>query len=173
MTWLQSIFVAALSFGLIGCTSTPIEQTYPQPVSISELHSSPLKYYGMIIAVAGYLNGAETRLFLTAEHRGIEDWPNSISVGVSYKDEELEKSDYPNTGCNEQFVVVYGRWGEHWVGPTNNWPDRHMVRDIYQIAGMKRVEDWGRGPHRLTCWHNKEADPISEIMKKHHAIGSL
>ena len=173
MRLLQLIFAGFLALGLIGCGSTPSLQTYPQPVSMIDLRESPAKYDGMIIAVSGYLNGRENRLYLTTEHRGIEDWTNSIVVSVSYKDEEREMSQYPSTRCNEQFVVVYGRWKEEWadsIDSIEGWSFQYILSDVFQIADMKRVEDWGRGPPRGSCWHNIKADPIKDIMNKYHTI---
>ena len=178
MGLLQLIFVGLLALGLIGCGSTPSLQTYPQPVSMIDLRESPSKYDGMIIAVSGYLNGRENRLYLTTEHRGIEYWSNSIVVSVSYTDEEREKgqpgdpSKYPSTGCNEQFVLVYGRWKEEWADSIaiEGLSFQYILSDVFEIADMKRVEDWGRGPPRGSCWHNIEADPIRDIMIKYHTI---
>lgn len=153
------IIVIWLLITLCGCASSHGQHSNRQQVSLIELRMSPSNYDGQFVAVAGYLNARENRLFLTAEHRGIEDLSNSIRVSILYESEELEQTVYPSTECNEQFVFVFGRWQEHWEASLDGERDTYMLRDVYQIAEMKRKEDWGRGPPSGSCWHNREADP--------------
>jgi len=153
------ILAFSLLLTLFGCATYPEQFFNRQQVSIIELRAVPSKYDERFVAVAGYLNARENRLFLTTEHRGIEDWSNSIRVSISYKSEELESSDRPTTECNERFVIVFGRWRKSWEAEVGGQRDMHMLQDVYQIAEMKRKKDWGRGPPNVSCWHNRDADP--------------
>jgi hypothetical protein len=135
-----------------GCVINAADQAQPQNVSLVQLLASPNNYQGKYVSVAGFLDEYGYQLFLTKDHRLIEDSSSAVFVGIKYKEGERQEATEMATGCENEYVRISGRFASIGYG-------YYAVYDVFRIAKSKNKP--GPGPTWLGCWENSAADPAA------------
>lgn len=61
------------------------------------------------ISTAGFLGGVgNSNLYLTRDHAAVSDSASAIYASIDYSETDIDENGIPSTGCEFQFVRVYG-----------------------------------------------------------------
>ena len=139
-----------------GCAMPTAAVVVPDNVSLIQLLVNPDQYKGKVISVAGFLSAFGNELYLTENHYQLVDGASSIGVGIAYGDEDVSRSTYLATGCENQYVRVDGTFGEFgWAG--------YAITYVYQIYEQRDLP--APGPPRVLCWENTGENPFYSNVK--------
>ena len=140
---------------LFGCISAGEERTTQERptlyVSMVQLLADREEYADYPVAVTGYLSRDGGNLFLSAEHAQMVDLVAGFPVSIAYRDVDISEHGIARTGCEDQFVRVYGEFEKSGI--------EFMIVSINKItrfdasAGLQ-FEDKSPTGRPVVCWRN-------------------
>ena len=150
----------------VGYADESVEPQEAKDVSLIQVLANPKEYAGEIITVGGFLNMRGTHLFLTKEHRALDDYASAIYVCTDCYHDDASKRAHIRTGCENRYVRLTGLFVKgghpiHYMIPSPYW-----MANIYRIDGARNVEQpYWFNPNR-ECWTNPNASASAENIEQ-------
>ena len=137
----------------VGSADEPEELSATLDVALVQVLANPEDYVDRVITVAGFLNNRGTHLFLTKEHRALDDYASAIYVCTDCDNDDAPNSRHVRTGCENQYVSMTGLFSRG-VHPLHSMkPSPYWMASIHRIVGARDVEQPYWVPKK-TCWIN-------------------